>query len=367
MVDQLSHEITFIGDVVITWEDWRLRFNGTKDGGCTDHLQFRDSSTLWAPDLFFERAVSVQMGGAGFGEIVTVNSEGQVVWTRESTVTVKCDMYFGNLPFDVQSCPFAVSLYSDAFGATVLRWADPGSPFSGWQRLRPMEWAITNVSVGVDLDATAEAEQEGSAISSAVAVVAMSRIARRYFTSYVMPSIFFVLIVYGGFFLGDDVPGRATARISLATITLLTHLSLENSARSQLPAFAYPSWLMSFMFGCFLFHMVAFCETIAVLAATALDERCRKAEQAGQRAEHKGDADGRRQSEAVDLELIQGSETHKLPPRYHALRRRASHALRPLRFLDATMRWLYLGAYVVFLGTMHASVGTYTALSFTAT
>ena len=62
MVDQLSHEITFIGDVVITWEDWRLRFNGTKDGGCTDHLQFRDSSTLWAPDLFFEPSSSTAVG-----------------------------------------------------------------------------------------------------------------------------------------------------------------------------------------------------------------------------------------------------------------------------------------------------------------
>ena len=78
----------------------------------------------------------------GKGEMFTVSSGGEILWSRQASFTIACQMNLERLPFDTQPCGLLAGLYSQRAEQVQLVWRDPakyealanwGSPcLAGW-------------------------------------------------------------------------------------------------------------------------------------------------------------------------------------------------------------------------------------------
>ena len=61
----------------------------------------------------------------GKGEMFTVSSGGEILWSRQASFRIACKMNLEKLPFDTQSCGLLAGLYSQRAEQVQLRWQDP--------------------------------------------------------------------------------------------------------------------------------------------------------------------------------------------------------------------------------------------------
>ena len=61
----------------------------------------------------------------GKGEMFTVSSGGEILWSRQASFRIACKMNLDKLPFDTQSCGLLAGLYSQRAEQVQLRWRDP--------------------------------------------------------------------------------------------------------------------------------------------------------------------------------------------------------------------------------------------------
>ena len=61
----------------------------------------------------------------GKGEMFTVSSGGEILWSRQASFRIACKMNLEKLPFDTQSCGLLAGLYSQRAEQVQLRWRDP--------------------------------------------------------------------------------------------------------------------------------------------------------------------------------------------------------------------------------------------------
>ena len=60
----------------------------------------------------------------GKGEMFTVSSGGEILWSRQASFRIACKMNLDKLPFDTQSCGLLAGLYSQRAEQVQLRWRD---------------------------------------------------------------------------------------------------------------------------------------------------------------------------------------------------------------------------------------------------
>ena len=105
----VDRSLSRVADFRAWWTDGRLAY----DGSCgVPQLKFSSAAQLWVPDFYFEKPQSVTLGGGSRGELLSVQPDGSIFWSRQAEVSLSCPMHFGNLPFDTHECPYKLGLYS---------------------------------------------------------------------------------------------------------------------------------------------------------------------------------------------------------------------------------------------------------------
>jgi hypothetical protein len=351
-VDQKETSYTLSGFFRVYWNDWRLAFNATD--ACSEAIIFDDLSGFWTPDLFFEEARAINLGGGGFGQMFKLSADGSVYWSRQATVTLTCKMFFGNIPFDTQTCHYLVGEYSQTAEDVLVQWSTPPGEqlaLANWQNASTTRWTVTDmVQENVFKTYTLR-------YSYAQATLFLKRRAQEYLLEYMLLAILTVLMAYSGFFIP---PAAVPARVGLSVITTLVVSNLLASARNHLPPFGYSTWLTDLMFVSFLFDLLAFLEVAAVCFGRTLDEQ------------HAKRAKIEPAAIRVDLAATASNDSlveHGKQEEFFLSRptRRFSKftrdgllgRLRAMKDLDVTMRWFFPAAYALFLIIMATQIGKY--------
>ena len=207
------------------------------------------------PDFYYEKASTVALGKTGYGTLLSISPDGDVSWSRQATVTLRCEMYFGNMPFDTQSCTYTLGMYSQTGSEVSLSWRPNMDGLDNWKAVSTSVWDVTGQTQENSVQVYG-----GLPYTYAIAQLTLKRQAQGYVISYLYQSIFFVAMSYGGFWIN---PAATPGRVALAVIMVLVVSNLGSAAKRDLPPFAYKTWLTDFMFISMIFNLIAFFEMVA--------------------------------------------------------------------------------------------------------
>ena len=129
-IDQQLGSYTLEGYMRLRWRDERLAFNSSACGLAT--IVLTSTTGLWVPDLYFEHAVKIGIGDGHDGEVVYIYPDGSIIWSRFARLQLRCNMGFGQLPFDTQHCLFLSGIWSDTAADVTLTWHDPAAPLGSY-------------------------------------------------------------------------------------------------------------------------------------------------------------------------------------------------------------------------------------------
>lgn len=109
--------------------DSRLRFNGTKDGGCEDKLHYTvdagQPQKLWGPDVYFKNARQNHLGLSRTAQrrhSTRVIPRWRRVYVAAPRLTVNCAMNLGRLQWDQQICGVNLGVFSETAEQVQLAW-----------------------------------------------------------------------------------------------------------------------------------------------------------------------------------------------------------------------------------------------------
>ena len=134
------------------WNDSRLRFNGTKDGGCEDKLHYTVDAgqppKLWVPDVYFENSRQNHLGLPNDGTLLESYPDGGVFMSQRLRLTVNCAMNLGRLPWDRQICGINVGVFSETAKQVQLAWTSKNfeGALANLDKQSLSEWYILNAS-----------------------------------------------------------------------------------------------------------------------------------------------------------------------------------------------------------------------------
>jgi hypothetical protein len=139
----------------------------------------------------------------------------------------------------------------------------------------------------------------------------MVRLNSFYFTAFLLPAFFFVVISYTGFFINRNV---APARVAIAVIPVLITSGLLGSLRNSMPRVAYGTWITDYMFCTILFNCLnplhyAYMQYVLQAEAAAAGRLANLKTMSTELSKKmkannvKAEASGRRKTEIEDIEL----------------------------------------------------------------
>lgn len=161
--------------------------------------------------MYWEESVSVRLGNGNDGSSFFIYPDGGVFWSRQARLSLRCNMGFGQLPFDSQHCLFLAGIYSDIAENINLAWDDPASPLGGYL-LRTAsvggEWSISDIHAGNVLEVFSTGNY-----SYAKACITFARESKQNTLKMILAMIF-VLMSYMGFWIS---PGTHTRHAPLSS------------------------------------------------------------------------------------------------------------------------------------------------------
>jgi hypothetical protein len=278
----------------LQWQDDRLCFNEAElpqPSGCLelDDGNMYNLSTgvsiiegLWLPDVHFVNSLvsNVQNSDA---TMLRVRGDGRVLWNRRFIVTLSADFNFQDLPFDRQLLPVDLESFRMSTNDMVLLWNDKVLADTEWEveqgytgvaavLARPNrnpEWCFRRCSKKENGDqaqedcnkATQKTEKQDDKVvvyydrsyyaepfrrdehrkfSRARFAMYVQRQRGMWEKSYIEPSTFMFCISYMGLYIGNHNPGRP----GVHAVTILMHLTIDSSIRSQVCARLYAVYML---------------------------------------------------------------------------------------------------------------------------
>jgi len=300
--------------------------------------------------------------------MLTVQPDGSVFWSRQSSVELRCSMYFGNIPFDTQRCTYTLGMYSQTAAEVYLTWKNFSSTetagLKNWDKLSTAVWSVDEEIHEDDLQ-----QYSSGNYTYATATLVLKRKAQGYVISYLMLSVFFVAMSYAGFWIN---PAATPGRVALAVITVLVVSNLSAAAKRDLPPFAYNTWLTDFMFISLLFNLIGFFEMVAVNFGMTINAKCEKLEaerkakaaSSGIQMSAEPGADGGDPDEAPEKKAsgpvsVLNISPVLLPRPSNSTFEKIVKLVRMMKDLDYYMRYIFPVAYFIFLVVWICLVGTY--------
>ncbi|OXA42192.1 Glutamate-gated chloride channel [Folsomia candida] len=259
-IDDLKME--FVAQLTFrqTWQDHRLRFEGSSPGEYITLNEMGDK--IWTPALFFmNEATSSVHTTFKTNSYKRVYSTGKVVWSTRLTVTFACEMDLTYFPFDKQICSIQISDYSGTSSDIMLAWdgEDPvdlreskNLPYSRFT----LEAVKTSVG---SLNPTKVGE-----FSHIIADFHLRRHSTAYMLFIYLPTTMFVVLSWISFWLGPSI----STRVSLTVTLLLTMTTQIQGANQTLPQVSYIKAVDVWAGFCMVFAVLSILETATVTFLT---------------------------------------------------------------------------------------------------
>jgi hypothetical protein len=239
------------------WNDFRLQYNDTTNGGCFPDNQregFREEllNEIWHPDFFIENQVKVDSHVAGS---FWVYPNGDVAYVKSELLTLSCNMDFNRFPKDVQVCSFRIGTFLEDATDVLLEF---------WDNIPEITLASNKIKDNPSDAATAHGgttdfeiigaygnrpdADEGFGTTQTESYVyftfELERNADYYKDFVIMPSILMVFIGWASFFISREA---APARVTMSMICFLANANYLSAQLANLPRLGNDIWLLRFM------------------------------------------------------------------------------------------------------------------------
>lgn len=237
------------------WEDPRLAFQETELHK-TLTLNRQTIDEIWVPSTYFFNAKK-----AYFHDVTTDNyllqiqSSGDIFYSVRLTVTMACKLNLQMFPHDVQTCTVMLESYGYQATDVYYKWNSrnsTGDVVYIAEDLEMPQFMITNVEL--------EERTNIYNIGPHSALVAKFTFHRRlgyYMIQTYIPSMLTVTISWFSFWISPDSP---PARVGLGITTVLTMITISNSARAPLPKVSYTKAIDWFLLMCLVYVFGALME-----------------------------------------------------------------------------------------------------------
>jgi len=237
------------------WEDPRLSFRET-DVQKTLTLNRQTINEIWVPSTYFFNAKK-----AYFHDVTTDNyllqiqPSGSVFYSVRLTVTMACKLNLQMFPHDVQTCTVMLESYGYQATDVYYKWNtrnSTGDVVYIAEDLEMPQFMITKVEL--------EERTNIYNIGPHSALVAKFTFHRRlgyYMIQTYVPSMLTVTISWFAFWISPDSP---PARVGLGITTVLTMITISNSARAPLPKVSYTKAIDWFLLMCLVYVFGALME-----------------------------------------------------------------------------------------------------------
>ncbi|XP_068703431.1 glycine receptor subunit alpha-4-like isoform X1 [Montipora foliosa] len=237
------------------WEDPRLAFQET-DIQKTLTLNRQTIDEIWVPSTYFFNAKK-----AYFHDVTTDNyllqiqPSGDVFYSVRLTVTMACNLNLHTFPHDAQTCTVMLESYGYQATEVYYKWNSrnsTGDVVYIAEDLEMPQFMITNVKL--------EERTNLYNIGPHSALVAKFTFHRRlgyYMIQTYIPSMLTVTISWFSFWISPDSP---PARVGLGITTVLTMITISNSARAPLPKVSYTKAIDWFLLMCLVYVFGALME-----------------------------------------------------------------------------------------------------------
>lgn len=224
------------------WTDKRLEHNAGVIEGEGPVLVEK----IWTPHIYIVNERDSKVMGSGQDILITIDSDGTVIYSTRMKITLLCLMNLKKFPFDYQLCPFVLESWGYNSTQLSLEW-ESISPVAISRELELTEYTLadkwtqknnnTYIIPGMHLSAynTTFSKFYGN-YSSLTVQFRFEREIGHYIMDYYVPSILLVVVSWVSFWLDPNaVPGRTT----LGTSTMLTFITLSRNIGSSLPKVSY--------------------------------------------------------------------------------------------------------------------------------
>lgn len=236
-----------------TWNDWRLAYPSTAQGGCFDARQKREGfplnkiSEIWVPDIYIEN----QIGGAEVSSGAWwIYPDGKVVYVRQMRLQLSCwEMTFESLPFDVQYCSSRIGAFLEDSLGLSLDFYEAGPvgnrgfvtiAGSDKQSAGSLGWTLTH-AIGSKPDLA------GYGATQAEPMVfiefELTRNAEYHTAFVIVPALLTVIICYFVFYMDPSRSDRA----ALSVVCFLVQSGLMGTQLISLPQLGLQVWLLTFL------------------------------------------------------------------------------------------------------------------------
>jgi hypothetical protein len=244
-VNQKTKEITMSAYLRTWWQDPRLAFNTTTEGGCFEDpmiLTSQFNSKLWGPNLYIPNLVKAEW----MQDLTYVYADGTVWRSKQVLLTTNCKLSFHMMPFDTHDCEILLSSYS--FGVSSLRLVAKDGMIGAQSTGKGL--------IGEGITSVMWKMQDGPDFTIPGDVVTdegweylhlrytLKRMPKFFILQYMVPDFMFLLLSYVGFFVN---PAAAPARAAVSVIPVLILRSLSNSVFSSIPQISTNVWLCDYL------------------------------------------------------------------------------------------------------------------------
>lgn len=280
-VDVKRNRVTIQGYLRAWWEDPRLKFNSTAEGGCFDVISLTADQLpyIWMPDLYVDNVASGDDYTRMFrSSMARIEPNGAVWFSHQVLVTVDCKMSLWLLPYDKHTCGLRVASYSKGSDRVrlmpkdgLLSYGDSGIGTKG-RDFRGSVWRPRNLLEGDEFTRAGRVEAIGG-WDLATMLWDFERVPGYYERSYIVPAELFLALSYMQLFVDRHA---APARAALATIPILIMVTLNQMLYVSLPEGSQRMWI-SDLFICLLVLCVCSALELAAVQLCLVRERERAA------------------------------------------------------------------------------------------
>ncbi|EDO34692.1 predicted protein, partial [Nematostella vectensis] len=238
------------------WRDPRLIFDPVPVNTDVLTLNRQTIDEIWIPSTYFFNAKK-----AYFHDVTTENyllmikPNGDVFYSVRLTITMACKLTLQMFPHDVQVCEMMLESYGYQATDVYYRWNSrnsTGDVVYISEDLEMPQFKITNVKL--------EERTNIYNIGPHSALIAKFTFHRRlgyYMIQTYIPSMLTVTISWFSFWISPDSP---PARVGLGITTVLTMITISNSARAPLPKVSYTKAIDWFLLMCLVYVFGALME-----------------------------------------------------------------------------------------------------------
>lgn len=263
-VEERLLTITVAGIILVTWTDERLTWNSSALDGL-DRLVV-SANSIWKPDFALMEAVGDVFNSAFYSKYygLTVLSTGNVTWTMQGSIPVRCDFNLTYYPFDTQTCRFRYESLN--YPSYLLRIFTDTNTIDLSQYHENSEFAIMSTSAITEDFVPAI---DGN-YSNVIFTMTLKRRQLYFVLNLILPCVLLSVMTCFVFLL----PALSGERVGLAITLLLAFSVFQLQVAGYLPMNSLSSTILTdFILTSMFFNGIALIATIFILRLSEKEDQ----------------------------------------------------------------------------------------------